>query len=423
MGPKSTLIDRFARSRAPQLAVGLVLVLFIGVVWWPFSDASELEEMTVKRRAGRVIVLRAGETIEVKDETSLQPRDVVHTQSSGEAMVRLQGSRLLTLAPESKIRVDDHRSVDSQGGSILATTEDPLTVSFGDVEVTSSNAAFRLDRGVSAARVASYRGFVTLSSPGDEGLRFGPLFQVEHSVSLAAASAAPYKVDAADPWDRLYLDEVISLQEELDQLASGLSAQIGNQRPGLDYFSALARGRDVSFVRPYLRRDPVNLLVGFTIAQHDAKRTLAGSFRQAFSLYDRGAEWGVAAAILHVKLNRVLADLEDIATVAVVTGADGGASFTAATAAQSATGQIPAPPGDDPGPPGDPTNAPPTNPPTNPPTSDPTKPPDECENFADCLREDVEEEVQPSPSPTPKPTDDPEGDGPLDVLGSGGLLD
>lgn len=424
MGSNSTVVERFARSRAPQVAVGLVIVLFVGVAWWPFSDASELEEMTVKRRGGAVVVLRGGETIEVKDETSLKPRDVVQTQSSGEAVVRLQGSRLLTLAPDSKILVRDHRSVESQTGSVLASTDDPLDLTFGSVEASTSGATFRFDRGVSAGRVATYKGAVTLSAPGQERLPVRRLFQADPTLNTVPASAAPYDVDGADPWDRLHLQDVISLQEELDQLAAGLSAQVGNERPGRDYFSALAGGKDVSFLRPHLRRAPINLLVGFTIALHDGKRPLARSFGAAFSLYDRGAQWGVAAAIMRVKLSKVLADLEDIASVAVVAGAGGQESFTAAAGAQSATGEIPAPPrGGGPAPTGNPTAPPATGDPTAPPPTQTPKPPSECQNFGQCTIQDLQEGVQGSPSPTPKPTDDPEDEGPLDVLGNGGLVD
>ena len=419
MGSNSTIIERFAHTRAPQIAVGLVLVLFVGVAWWRFSDASELAEMTVKRRAGAVTVLRAGETIEVDDSTSLEPRDVVQTHSSGEAVVRLEGNRLLTLAPDSKIRIRDERGVESQGGSVLATTSDPVVVAFGGARATTSRGAFRIDRGVSAARVGSYEGRVTLSAPGEERLVVGPLYQAAPSVNFMPKTAVPYDFDATDPWDRLHLEEVIALQEELDQLSAGLEAQIGRERPGLDYFSALEKNADVSFMKPYMKRDPINLLVGFTIAAHD-DGPLASSFRRAFSLYDQGAEWAVAGAIMGIDLELVVADLEDIANVAVAAASGGNDSFTAAQAALANSGQPPGP-GDPPptGPP--PSDAPPTEPPpTKPPTEDPD-PPDECPDFGSCTIQDVTEPLDPSPSPTPKPTDDPgEDEGPLDILSGGG---
>lgn len=421
MGSNSTLIERIAHSRAPQIAVGLVLVLFVGVAWWRFSDASELAEMSVKRRAGSVTVLRGGETIEVGDSTSLKPRDVVQTHSSGQAVVRLEGNRLLTLAPDTKIRIRDERGVESQGGSLLAETTEPLAVTFGAGRAATSDATFRVDRGVSAARVASYEGRVTLSAPGEEGLTLASLFQAAPSANFMPQTPTPYDFDASDPWDRLHLDQVIALQEELDQLSAGLETHIGRERPGLDFFSALESNADVSFLRPYLKRDPLNLLIAFNIAVHD-DAPLAGSFRRAFSLYDRGAEWAVAAAIMGVKLEAVIADLEDIATVAVRAASGGDDSFTAAAAALADAGK--APPGPGPGelptgaPP--PTNAPPTQPPpTQKPTDKPT-PPDECESFGECTIQDVAEEIGPSPTPSPEPTEDPEDEGPLNILNGGG---
>lgn len=422
MGSKSTVIERIAHSRAPQIAVGLVLVLFVGVAWWRFSDASELAEMTVKRRAGLVTVLRAGETIEVGDSESLKPRDVVQTHSSGEAIVRLEGGRLLTLASDSKIRIKDFRSVETQGGSILADAQEPLVVTFGGVRAASPAATFRIDRGVSVARVGSYEGRVTVSAPGEEKLVVPSLFEAAPPVNGAfPQSPRPYDFNYADPWDRLHLENVLALQEELDQLSTGLEAQIGRQRPGLEYFGALEEDANVSFLRPYLKRDPINLLVGFTIASHD-DRALAPAFRQAFSLYDRGAEWAVAAAIMDVKIRAVIADLEDIATVAVT--ASGGDSFTAAAAALTDEPGISDPPGPGENPPTlPPSDAPPSDDP-NPRPSDKPNPPDECQNFAECTAEDISEELQPSPTPTPKPTEDPE-DGPLNILngGKGGLID
>ena len=421
MGSKSTFVERIAHSRAPQIAVGLVLVLFAGVAWWRFSDASVLAEMTVKRRAGVVTVLRGGETIEVGDSTSLKPRDVVQTDRTGEAVVRLEGNRLLTLAPDSKIRIRDARGVESQGGSLLAVSSDSLTVTFGGARATTAGATFRIDRGVSAARVGAYDGRVTLSSPGEERLVIGPLFQASPSVNFMPRTAVPYDFDATDPWDRLHLEDVITLQEELDQLSAGLETRIGRERPGLDFFAAFEKGADVSFMKPYLKRDPINLLVGFTIASHD-DGWLAASFRRAFSLYDDGAEWAVAAAIMEVKFEPVVADLEDIAPVAVAAASDGDDSFTAAAGAAADAGRLTVPPGPGPAPTEPPRETgTPTEPP--PPPSDKPDPPDECQNVGECAGEDITDPLDPTPSPSPEPTDDPdegEDDGPLNILGGGG---
>jgi hypothetical protein len=232
--------------------------------------------------------------------------------------------------------------------------------------------------------------------------------------------ASPYDFDGDDPWDRLHLEEVISLQEELDQLSAGLEAQIGRERPGLDFFGALQRDADVAFMRPYLERDPINLLVGFTIARH-ADGPLAPSFRQAFSLYDRGAEWAVAATIMRVDLEAVIGDLEDIASVAVVAASGGDDSFTAAAGALAGSGRIPAQPGPgDPAPtaPPQPTDAPPSDAP--PPPTEKPQPPDECQSFGECTVQDITDPLDPSPSPSPEPTEDPGDEGPLNILDGGG---
>ena len=421
------MITRAAASRSSKVAVGLVLALFAGTACWPFSDASELAEMTVQRREGRVVILRGAETIEVEDETSLKPRDVVSTQSSGEALVRLEGDRLLTLAANSKIRIKDARSVESQAGSVLADADDAIEVQFSSFTASSSSGTIRIDRGVSATRVASYRGAVTVGAPGEERLEVRSLFETVPSANAVPTAPAPYDIDSGDPWDRRYLEDVIELQEELDQLIGGLRTQIQGQRPGLGYFSTLAGGRDVGFMRPYLKRTPVNLLVGFTIASHDTDRPLAAALREAFSLYERGAKWAVAAAIMDVKLNAVVADLEDIAAVAVASSSSG-ESFTLASATLSQNGLVPTqPPGGV-----DPT-LPPTSVPTDgggtqPPNPTDQPPPSECPSYAQCTINEVTSGVSPSSSPTPQPTDPPDDppddQDPIDIFGKAdGLLD
>ncbi|MDQ4024371.1 MAG: hypothetical protein M3217_02605 [Actinomycetota bacterium] len=426
MGSKTTLMSRAAATRSSKVAVGLVLALFAGTACWPFSDDSELAEMTVQRHDGRVVILRAGETIEVEDETSLKPRDVVQTQSSGEALVRLEGDRLLTLAANSAIRIRDARSVESQTGSVLADAGDAIEVQFSSFTASSSSGTIRIDRGVSATRVASYRGSVTVGAPGEERLQIRSLFEAVPSANAVPSAPAPYDLDSGDPWDRRYLEDVVELQEELDQLTGGLRAQIGRQRPGLGYFSTLAGGKDVGFMRPYLKRSPVDLLVGFTIASNDSRRPLAASLREAFSLYGRGAEWAVAAAIMDVELNGVVADLEDIATVAVASSSEG-ESFTLAAAALTEAGEVPPPPGEEP-PPGVPTQPPPTDGGgTEPPKPTDQPKPSECPNYTQCTVNEVVGGVSPSSSPTPEPTDPPDDppddEDPLDVLGTGGLID
>jgi hypothetical protein len=420
MGSKTTLMSRAATATSSKVAVGLVLALFAGTACWPFSDDAELAEMTVKRSEGHVVILRGDETIEVEDETSLEPRDVVQTQSSGEALVRLEGERLLTLASDSRIRIKDAETVESQSGSLLAETKDPIEVFFGSVTANSEAGAIRVDRGVSTARIAAYRGAVTVSAPGEERLEVQSLFEAAPSANAVPALPAPYDMDSTDPWDRSHLGEVMALQEELDQLTAGLKALIGAQRPGLGYFSTLAGGQDVGFMKPYLRRAPINLLVGFTIASHDSGKPLAASFQEAFSLYERGAQWAVAAAIMDVKLDVALADLEDIATVAVASSSEGD-SFTLASAVLSEAGEVPPPPT---GPPGrqplPPTQAPPSSGPTAAPPTSTAPPPDECGNSISCTVDDIEDEVSGGGSPTPEPTDPPDDppddEGPLDII-------
>jgi hypothetical protein len=144
------------------------------------------------------------------------------------------------------------------------------------------------------------------------------------------------------------LQKWVSLEEDLKVLSNSLTNNLGGDRPDMAYFSELANGKQAGFVKGFLNRRAADLLIGFTIANNSAS-SLRESFRKAFSLFDAGATWGIASAIMKVEPRPLLAQLGRtiLGTGVVVAGGTetGGASFSLAAADfSSSTGGPQAPP-------------------------------------------------------------------------------
>ncbi|MEA2476146.1 MAG: hypothetical protein QOC87_345, partial [Actinomycetota bacterium] len=224
-------------------------------------------------------------------------------------------------------------------GSVLADASEPMQLTFSGIEADASHAQVRIDQGSSSSRAASYSGDVRLSSPGQPRITVPRLFQVASAAS-ALRSAQPYRLNDNDPWDATYLKDVVSLDQDLTPLITGLQRQLGRSRPNLAYFQALAGSRDVSAVTPYLHRKTSDLLTAFEIALRVKKGSFKTALKRAFHLFDSGARWAVAAAIMNVKFDTLLASLQDVVlgTGAVAGGSGKAAAFTVAAANSARTG-------------------------------------------------------------------------------------
>ncbi len=388
-----------------KLSLALAVATLAGTACWPFSDDAALAEMTVRRREGKVQVIRAGEIIEVKDVFTLEPRDVVETGNGSLADLRLEGTRRLVMTSETNLRIKDSTAVEARTGSVLAETEDPLEAAFGNVVVQSSDAVMRIDQGIVTARAGVYRGRVALSAPGEDTLEIGPLYEAGVTANDLPRAPRPYRLEESDPWDRQWLEDVVELEEELTQLTQGLKSQLGGSKPTLAYFRELADGDDVGFMKRYLSKSPTALLVAFVIASH-TDMPLEKAFRRAFSLFEAGAKWGVVAKILGADFNFLIADLEDIVlgTTAVAGGSGGRAAFTvaAAEAAEAPTAGAVSAPGPR-QPPPDADGPPDERSPKDDDKKKPKEPADECSDVVECAEEDIKDKLQPSPTPTPTP--------------------
>jgi hypothetical protein len=329
-----------------KLIIPLVMVVFGAAACWSFGGDDELGNMEIRAQAGKVTIHRGTEVIEVgSDNVPLEPKDLVKTGGNGLAALKLEGERTVKMQPNAQIVIDSVRSIESQAGSVLVDAPVSTSVELDSAQAVASKGVFRIDQGFGTTRAASYTASVRLESPGQSPLSVTPLHEASIAAGEVPGAKKPYHLDPNDPWDQDQLQDVLELENELDLLSKGFSRQLGNDRPDIAYFSALSDGAKVSFVRPYLKRRPVDLLIGFTVAQNDRDRSLKSSFKQAFHLYDDGATWGITATILNVAPRPVLAQLEDVIIGTGVVADSGTGDEPAFTVAAAEEGSDPQPPG------------------------------------------------------------------------------
>lgn len=402
----------FRHYLAVLLALAALAAVAVGVY---FNDSNEFGAMTLRKiGTGQVEIHRGNEVIEVDEgDEALEPQDLIVTGSDGLAVLKLEDGLKVHLARKSRLRIRSTTIVEAQQGSVLATAEAPMRVLFDDVTAHLSSGQFRLDRGFGSARAASYRGSVLLESPGEQRVRLDRLFQVDVAAGDLPETSVPYRLSLRDTWDKEHLADVVELTQDLDLLATGFERQVGDLRPGLEYFSDLSPS-NVSFMRPYISRPVTDLLVAFTIA-NNSPGPLERSFETAFDYMDEGASYGVAATILDAKSNTLVAQLERLIVDTGAVAGDGGtgdASFgedTSSTTAAAAGAS-------DPGTEAEGETV------SGAVGGEAEENVDDCSDVVSCGVEDVQDELPPGPSTGSEEEEDPE-----DVVpgggGGGGLLD
>lgn len=394
-----------------KIALLLAAAVLAGVAC---ADQDALRDMELRLESGAVNVIRDGETITVEGTLGLRPGDVIVSKADALAQFALEGgadARQGQIQGDSRLLVRSTTSVETQQGNVLMRVKEPTKVVVDGVTASASEGTFRVDRRLGSVRAAAYTGSLLLDAPGQNDLRLPRLYQATIVAGDLPNQSRPYQLDLQDPWDTVVLEQVVELEQTLAALSRGFTGQIGRQRPGIDYFRALADGDNVRFMRRYLSRKPSDLLIGFTVAR-TSDRALRPTFEDAFDLFDAGARWGVAAAILEVQARPIVAQLEDLilGTGAVAASGGGNASFDlAAAAAGGSDGGISSSTSS--GTTGSGTGSTTTNDP-NTTNSDqpkdkpknPPKDPDECSNSAECTVQELEDELFPDEEPSPTPT-------------------
>ncbi len=385
-----------------KLAIPLVMVVLVAGACWSLGSDDVLADMEIRRDSGKVFVHRGDEVISVGDERlPLELNDVIKTGGKGFATLRLEDKRELKMQPAAQVIVDSAQSIESEQGSVLVDSPVPISVTFADTRAHSSDAVFRIDNGFGSARTATYSGRVELASAGQARLEIEPLFEATVAAGDLPPATEPYRLDESDPWDLDLLQKVVRLEDELNLLRKGFTRQLGRDRPGLAYFRALSGGKEVSFMRSYLRRRPADLLIGFAVAENDRDQSLKESFKDAFGYYDAGATWGITAAIMKVEPRPLVAQLKDVIVVAAG-GAGEGATFTVAAAQAVEEGvpfnELAGPSDDDNNNQDNNTNENDDDDNNNDDDNDGNQPPEECEQGdVECV---VRRAISPSPSPS-----------------------
>lgn len=293
-----------------KIATALSVALLAATAYVLTSGGDGLAEMTLKRLRGEVTVERGSEAIEVDDEAGIEFGDRVTTGSQGRAELRLQGGRVVELAPDTTIMVASSTSVDGLAGSLLVASDDrdEVSVGFGGVDATTSEGMFRVDLGTGSSRVGVYDGTTSISSAGDSDVTIDRFFAVAVAGNKRVLKPGPLQIDEGDAWDQIHLGDVLDLDARITKLGNGLASQLGGSRPGVDYFSGLVDG-PAGFVQPYLSDERVpDLLIGFTIARNSSA-AIRNAFVRSFDLRRDGGRWGVIARIMGAPERRLVAQL------------------------------------------------------------------------------------------------------------------
>lgn len=404
-----------------KVVIAALVALMANTACWPFDSGQPLADMTIRREKGTVTVQRAAETLTVEDELAIEPGDVISTTPDSLAEFALKDDRIVLIGGQdaSSVEVVDESSLESLTGSLVASVKRPTEVMFGEITVKASESVFRIDKGYST-RTGVYSGEVRLSTLGEQDVVLGRLYESVAVRNSGLGNADPYSLAVQDPWDRVFAKEAVEMESQLGPLADGFKGQLQGERPGLNYFSVLgedlAGSSDVSFMRPFLKTPPVDLLLGFNVATQIDGMNLEKAFERAMELFEDGGSWGVIAAILHAKPRPLIAQIEKVidATNAVAQNGQSGDAFTL-SAAEGATGPVT----QDPNPIDDPTDPDPRDDDPDPPDPDPDPDPDpeepeepeDCANWAECQVNDITNPGggggggDPEPDPTPSVLD------------------
>jgi hypothetical protein len=249
----------------------------------------------VERQDGADETLTADDRLRVGDRIRLV---------EGDAVLRLPGGTTLELR-SGRGDADDTALVMGpkpvlQAGDLLVVTDRELTIDVADTDVTVSEGAARLGRGVGLT-AGSYTADLHLDSAG-AARDVGELRQLSvPSLGQPAASASPLVLDSADPWDRRFLGDAIDLGRRLEAVSNGFTASLAEgTSQTVAFFGRVLPGLagEPAFTSDLLERDrdAGETLVGAAIADLGQRGTFADRWRSVFAFREAGADWGLVAA-------------------------------------------------------------------------------------------------------------------------------
>jgi len=205
-----------------------------------------------------------------------------------------------------ELKVVDAGSVVVFAGDVLVKADKRAPISVTSQGVTAQPTPssedqapiFRFDRRV-AIRVGVYTGEATITSLTGS-LAIPTLREGVVAGRTLPRAATPLTLDPNDAFDQLLLEDVISLDKNLEDLSNGYQGQFGATMHDWKEIAKIAPGRDLGFITPYFQNTgSADILIGTVFALLLEQRARAGNaptfFGTLLSLLDQGATWGLLA--------------------------------------------------------------------------------------------------------------------------------
>jgi hypothetical protein len=205
-----------------------------------------------------------------------------------------------------ELKIVDVGSVVVFAGDVLVKADKRAPISVTSQGVTAQPTPssedqapiFRFDRRV-AIRVGVYTGEATITSLTGS-LVIPTLREGVVAGRTLPRAATPLTLDPNDAFDQLLLEDVITLDKNLEDLSNGYQGQFGATMHDWKEITKIAPGRDLGFITPYFQNTgSADILIGTVFALLLEQRARGGNaptfFGTLLSLLDQGATWGLLA--------------------------------------------------------------------------------------------------------------------------------
>ena len=288
-----------ARGVRSVLAAGLaVLAAAVTTVALRGSDPASADTRVAVARLAQVYLPDGTNHPAVEGE--VLPRGAeLHTGQGGGAQLTTAGRRVY-LGSQSTLVVRDGVREDLTRGLAMVDARDgahlDLTTPAGRVS-TPGGAVSRVEEGM-LTRVAAYYGTVTLHPVGRASSTAVPhLHQLKVQPQSLPQRTTPLQLTPGDPWERTVAADLVSADEELNNLAAGLSLQEGEiylaKLP-----TSLRSGSVPPLGSPARGEEALTFAVASAASDKDAL-TNVRAYRG-----DLGS-WGVVAALVRAPVGKV----------------------------------------------------------------------------------------------------------------------
>lgn len=264
---------------------------------------------------GAVIVQPAGQAARpLREGDGIAPGSIVKTGKDARVRLSTDGKQAIELAPETEATIRGAGGVSLDRGSALGEAGSrSLSFDSGGIGVQIASGAARLERLLGTLRVGVYSGAARVSLlgrgvdvPAYRELFFAGGIPVERSPK-------PLQLNAADPWDRRLLGDVLELDRELAQFGRGFNSEFGAQAAAPVFFvNFVPVPQAVATVAAApVGTSAADKLIGLVFAQQIAQRDgnpahVRTLFNALIAERRAGATWGLIAKERGLQLRPLL---------------------------------------------------------------------------------------------------------------------